>query len=69
MQYFKSFSSFSWNTSIKKYNYIKKLDQETWLVPDPIGWLFGKNVDYFRPYKNQVEPGCKGYPIEFIVNF
>ena len=46
-----------------------KLDQETWLVPDPIGWLFGQNLDYFRPYKNQVEPGCKDYPIEFIVNF
>ena len=29
-----------------------KLDQETWLVPDPIGWLFGQNLDYFRPYKN-----------------
>ena len=48
---------------------IVKLDQETWLVPDPIGWLFGQNLDYFRPYKNQVEPGCKDYPIEFIVNF
>ena len=70
-------SSYSWRTWLSLGYYWRqcrgenytKLDQETWLVPDPIGWLFGQNLDFFRPYKNQVEPGCKGYPIEFIVNF
>ena len=33
---------------------------------DPFGWLFRQNFDYFRPYKNQVEPCYKGPPIEFI---
>ena len=39
------------------------------VMPDPFGWLFSENLDYFRPYKKQVETGCKGYPIQFIVNF
>ena len=26
-------------------------------------------LDYFRPYKNQVETGYKGHPIEFMVDF
>ena len=30
---------------------------------------FSKNLDYFRPYKNQVEPGYEGHPIEFMVIF
>ena len=38
-------------------------------MPDPFVWLFSKNFDYFRPYKNQVEPGYKGHPIEFMVDF
>ena len=38
-------------------------------MPDPFGWLSSKNLDYFRPYKNHVEPGYKGHPIEFIVVF
>ena len=38
-------------------------------MPDPFGWRFNKNLDYFRPYKNQVEPGYKGHPIEFMVDF
>ena len=38
-------------------------------MPDPIGWLFSQNLDYLRPYKNQVEPGCKGHPMEFMVIF
>ena len=58
-----------YSLSMEKRPTLNKLDQETWLVPDPIGWLFGQNLDYFRPYKNQVETGCKGYPIQFIVNF
>ena len=36
---------------------------------DPFGWLFSQNWDYFRPYENQVEPGYKGHPIKFMVNF
>ena len=38
-------------------------------MPDPFGRLFSQNLDYLRPYKNQVEPGFKGHPIEFMVNF
>ena len=38
-------------------------------MPDPFGCLFSQNLDYFRPYKNQVEPGYKGHPIEFMVDF
>ena len=38
-------------------------------MPDPIGWFLGKNLEYFRPYKNQVEPGYKGHHIELIGNF
>ena len=37
-------------------------------MPDPFGLLLSKNLDYFRPYKNQVEPGYKGHPIKFMVN-
>ena len=33
------------------------------VMPDPFGCLFSENLDYFRPYKNQVEPGYKGHPI------
>ena len=36
-------------------------------MPDPFGWPFSQNSDYFRPYKNQVEPGHKEHPIEFMV--
>ena len=39
------------------------------VMPDPFGWLFGQNLDYLRPYKNQVESGYKGHPIEFMVDF
>ena len=39
------------------------------VMPDPLGWLFSQDLDYFRPYKNQVETDYKGYPIEFMVNF
>ena len=35
----------------------------------PIWMNFSQNLDYFRPYKNQVEPGYKGHPIEFMVDF
>ena len=42
---------------------VKRLNISKW------NGYFGQNLDYFRPYKNQVEPGCKGYPIEFMVNF
>ena len=38
-------------------------------MQDPFGGLFSQNFDYFRPYKNQVEPGYKDHPIEFMVNF
>ena len=38
-------------------------------MPDPFGWLFIKIFDYFRPYKNQVDPGYKGHPIEFMFDF
>ena len=38
-------------------------------MPDPFGWLFSPNLDYFRPYKNQIEPGYTGKPIEFMVDF
>ena len=38
-------------------------------MPDPFGWLFSQNLDYFRPYNNQVEPGYNDHPIEFIVSF
>ena len=36
-------------------------------MPDPLGCLFSQHLDYFRPYKKQVEPGYKGHPI--MVNF
>ena len=39
------------------------------VMPDPIGWLFNQNLDYFRPYKNQDEPSYKGHPMEFMVDF
>ena len=29
--------------------------------------IFSQNLDYFRPYKNQVEPGYNDHPIEFVV--
>ena len=34
-------------------------------------WMtfFSQNLDYFRPYKTQIEPGYKGHPIELMVNF
>ena len=38
-------------------------------MPDPFGWLFIPNLDYFKPYKNQVKPGYKAHPIEFMVDF
>ena len=38
-------------------------------MPDPFEELFSQNLDYFRPYKNQVEPGYKGHPIELMVDF
>ena len=28
-------------------------------MPDPYGCLFSENLNYLRPYKNQVEPGYK----------
>ena len=37
-------------------------------MPNPFGWFFSQNLDYFRPYKNQVKPGYKDYPIKFMVN-
>ena len=37
-------------------------------MPEPFGGLFDHCLDYFRPYKNQVEPVYKGHPIEFMVN-
>ena len=47
-----------------------KLEEELDLVlPDPFGWLFSQNLDYLRPYKNHVEPGYKGHPIECMVIF
>ena len=38
-------------------------------MSDPFGWLFSQNVDYLRPYKNQVLPGYKGHPFGFMINF
>ena len=38
-------------------------------MPDPFGWFFIQNLDYFRPYKNQVKPSYKGNLIEFMVDF
>ena len=38
-------------------------------MPDSFGLCFSQNMDYFRPYKNQVEPGNEGHPIEFVGNF
>ena len=38
-------------------------------MPDPFAWFFSQNFDYVRPYKNQVKPGYKGHPIEFMVDF
>ena len=35
----------------------------------PIWMIFSQNLDYFRPYKNQIKPGYKGHPIEFMVDF
>ena len=37
-------------------------------MQDQFGRLFSQKVDYFRPYKNQDEPGYKGHPIEFMVD-
>ena len=39
------------------------------VMPDPFRRLFSQNFDYFRTYKNHVEPGYKGHPIEFMVDF
>ena len=43
------------------------------VMPEPFVLLFSQNLDYFRPYKNQVEPGYiithKGNPIEIMVKF
>ena len=36
---------------------------------DSFGWIFSQNLEYFRPYKNHVEPGYKGHPIELMVFF
>ena len=40
-------------------------------MPEPVVLLFSQNLDYFRPYKNQVNPGYiityKGNPIEIMV--
>ena len=41
----------------------KKLDQETWLCLTHLDDLV-----IIWIYKNQVEPGYKGQPIEFIVD-
>ena len=38
------------------------------VMPDPFGLLFSKILYYFRPYKNQVEPGYKGHTIAFMVD-
>ena len=38
------------------------------VMPDPFGWLFSDNLDYFKPYKNQFKPGYKGHPIELMVD-
>ena len=38
-------------------------------MPDPFGWLFNQNLDYFWSYNNQVEPGYKCHPIQFMVDF
>ena len=35
-------------------------------MPDPFGWCFSQNLDYFTPYKNQLEPGYKGHTLEFM---
>ena len=51
------------------YFFIIKTRPEDLVVPHPFGWLFCPNLDYFRPYKNQVEPGYKGHHIEFMVIF
>ena len=51
----------------KKEN-IEKTRPRDLVMPDPFG-LFSQSLDYFKPYKNQVEPGYKGHPIEFIVDF
>ena len=45
----------------------KKLDQETWLCRTHLV-TFYLNVDYFRPYKNHVQPGYKGNATELMVN-
>ena len=39
------------------------------VMPDQLGLLFSQNLDYFRPYKNQVEPGYEGHPNEFTIIF
>ena len=46
-----------------------KLDQETWLCRTHLNDFLSQNLDYFRPYKTQVEPGYKGHPMEFMVDF
>ena len=38
-------------------------------MPDLFGCLFSNIFDYFRPHKNQVEPGYTDHPIEFMVIF
>ena len=38
-------------------------------MPDPFEWLYSENLDYSRPFKNQVETGYKGHPIKFMVIF
>ena len=45
----------------------QKLDQETWLCRTHL-MTFYLNFDYFRPYKNHVEPGYKGNATELMVN-
>ena len=46
-----------------------KTRPEDLVMPDPFECVFSQNLDDFKHYKNQVELGYKGHPIEFMVDF
>ena len=59
----------SWTSLSSCWPMVNKTRPGDLVMPDPFWWFFNENLDYFRPYKNQVEPDYKGHPIEFMVDF
>ena len=57
-----------WNIKIGSHSISNKTRPGDLVMPDPFGWLFSDDLDYFKPYKNQFKPGYKGHPIELMVD-